>query len=73
MQAKQLIIPQQINPFGAILKGMSIEKSILFQISMTLQQVPSILCPVDTSDFFFLDVHLTAWEMDYIPSVQCCW
>lgn len=26
MQAKQLIIPQQINPFGAILKGMSIEK-----------------------------------------------
>lgn len=46
---------------------------ILFQISMTLQQIPSILFPVDTSDFFSLDIHLTVWEMDYIPSVQCCW
>lgn len=28
MQAKHLIIPQQINPFGAILKGMKGKKKL---------------------------------------------
>jgi len=57
MQEKHLIIPQQINPFGTILKGVTIskkKKASLFQISKMLQQVASTLSSVNTHDLFYL-------------------